>query len=72
VKQFNDSVRKGRIGFSGGGGGGTYHHGPQPYILHLHMNIMPGALKTEFLVGAALKKAEQAFQAYLARVDALF
>jgi hypothetical protein len=72
VRQFNDSVKKGRIGFSGGGGGGTYHHGPQPYILHLHFNIMPNDLRAKFLVGAALQKAQKAFKAYLQRIDALF
>jgi hypothetical protein len=72
VRQFNDSVKKGRIGFSGGGGGGTYHHGPQPYILHLHFNIMPNDLRAKFLVGAALQKAQKAFKAYLKRIDALF
>ena len=72
VKQFNDSVSKGRIAFSGGGGGGTYHHGPQPYILHLHFNIMPNDLRARFLVGTALQKAEKAFKDYLTRIDALF
>jgi hypothetical protein len=72
VKDFNDSVGKGRIAFSGGGGGGTYHHGPQPYILHLHLNIMPINLRNKFLVGSTLRKAETAFRAFLAGVDALF
>jgi len=33
---------------------------------------MPNDLRAKFLVGTALQKAEQAFKAYLTRIDALF
>jgi hypothetical protein len=46
IKQVNEFLGKARIGFSGGGGlgpfaAGSIHHGPKPYILHVHFNIMP-------------------------------
>ena len=41
----NDRLGAEHIGFSGGGGPrgaiGQFHHGPAPYILHVHFNIMP-------------------------------
>jgi hypothetical protein len=53
----NKSVGVRRIYFSGGGGPsnappekeGSFHHGPAPYILHIHFNIMPKHLVRSFL-----------------------
>lgn len=73
VKKFNREVGKGRIGFSGGGGGGTYHHGPEPYILHIHFNIMPKDLAKQFLgTRDLLAKAQKIFQQFLGTTGTLF
>jgi len=48
AKEVNEAVGEFRIGFSGGGGppnpppekAGSYHHGPAPYILHIHINVI--------------------------------
>ncbi len=55
AKTVNESLGKRRIGFSGMGSTkdnpGSIHHGPEPYILHLHFNIMPVSLAAQYLVG---------------------
>jgi hypothetical protein len=53
AKAVNEKLGKMRIGFSGGGGAppfsqGSFHHGPAPYVLHIHFNIMPIKLKEKF------------------------
>jgi hypothetical protein len=68
MKEFNDSVGKGRIWFSGGGGEGTFHHGPAPYILHIHFNIMPTDLASKFLVGKLLVKAHKIFDDFITQL----
>ncbi|HKN54608.1 MAG TPA: hypothetical protein VJX66_19060, partial [Amycolatopsis sp.] len=48
AKEVNEQIGEFRIGFSGGGSPikappekeGSLHHGPAPYILHIHFNIM--------------------------------
>jgi hypothetical protein len=30
---------------------GSIHHGPAPYLLHVHFNIMPKLLATAYVVG---------------------
>jgi hypothetical protein len=60
AKAVNEKLGKLHIGFSGGGGGagfgkGSFHHGPEPYILHVHFNIMPIDLKQKFDQAQALK-----------------
>jgi hypothetical protein len=60
-----ESVGKGRIWFSGGGGEGTFHHGPVPYILHIHFNLMPTDLASNFLVGKLLVKAHSIFDDFI-------
>ena len=73
IRKFNTAVGKGRIVFQGGGGGGTYHHGPEPFILHIHFNIMPKDLAATFLATRdLLEKAHKIFEAYLGRTEALF
>jgi Domain of unknown function (DUF4157) len=73
IKRFNKAVGKGRIGFSGGGGHGTYHHGPEPYILHIHFNIMPKDLADKFFTTRdLLDRAHKIFEAFLADAGALF
>jgi hypothetical protein len=54
AKTVNEKLGKHRIGFSGGGSAGpgqegSIHHGPAPYILHVHFNIMPTALAAQYL-----------------------
>ena len=59
AKEVNEQVRYQRVGFSGGGSPanptpetrGSLHHGPAPYILHIHVNIMPRALAAQFFAG---------------------
>jgi hypothetical protein len=46
--RVNKTVTKRRIQFSGGGGEGSFHHGPSPYILHLHFSIMPIELANQY------------------------
>jgi hypothetical protein len=59
VREVNDTLGTGHVGFSGGGGGGKFHHGPAPYILHVHVNIMPKDLEAKFKVGRSLKKIKE-------------
>jgi hypothetical protein len=67
AKEVNENLGKMHVGFSGGGGPktgnpgpGSFHHGPAPYILHVHFNIMPIDLKEQFdraqLIKGAIKK----------------
>jgi hypothetical protein len=61
AKNVNEKLGGLHVGFSGGGGHppfqkGSFHHGPQPYILHIHFNIMPIKLKEKFDQQVALKK----------------
>jgi hypothetical protein len=72
VLAVNDSLGKGRIAFSGGGGRGTYHHGPDPYLLHVHINIMPVDLANKYLVGAALTQAIKKLEDFWQQVNARF
>ncbi len=60
AKTVNEKLGKIHIGFSGGGGvapfsKGSFHHGPAPYVLHIHFNIMPIDLKENFDQAMALK-----------------
>jgi len=64
VRQFNDAVKKRRLVFSGGGGHGQFHHGPEPYILHLHINVMPKDLAAVFLTGQRLIEAKRIFTSW--------
>jgi len=69
-KEVNEKLGKLRIGFSGGGGSGqfgkgSFHHGPEPYVLHVHFNIMPVDLKEKFdkaqAMTAVIKRIELPF-----------
>ena len=56
AKTVNEKLGKRRIGFSGGGSAGpgregSIHHGPSPYILHIHFNIMPIDLAAQYIAG---------------------
>jgi len=59
AKEVNEQLGWRRIGFSGGGGpahaapdqAGSFHHGPFPYILHIHVNIMPRPLAQQYFAG---------------------
>lgn len=51
AREVNERIGRRRIGFSGGGGQGSFHHGPAPYILHIHVNIMPTDLAAQVFVG---------------------
>jgi hypothetical protein len=59
AKEVNEHIGWRRIGFSGGGGPanarpdeeGSFHHGPAPYILHIHVNIMPTRLAQQYFAG---------------------
>jgi hypothetical protein len=61
AKEVNEQIKARRIGFSGGGSPataapddrGSLHHGPAPYILHIHVNIMPRELAAQFFAGFA-------------------
>lgn len=49
AKTVNEKLGQIRVGFSGArdagpGQEGSIHHGPAPYLLHIHFNIMPNAL----------------------------
>ncbi|MEY2893107.1 MAG: hypothetical protein RJA98_3015 [Pseudomonadota bacterium] len=53
AQAVNEALGRRHIGFSGGGGNahsapGSFHHGPAPYLLHIHFNIMPRALKAQY------------------------
>lgn len=73
IKKFNESVGKARIVFIGGSHGGTFHHGPEPYILHVHFNIMPKDLADKFLTVRHLEaEAHKIFEAFLGQSGALF
>ena len=56
AREVNEQLGKRRVGYSGGGSAGpgkegSIHHGPAPFILHLHFNIMPIGLAAQYLVG---------------------
>jgi len=55
AKTVNEALGKRRIGFSGMGSTkddpGSIHHGPSPYLLHLHFNIMPASLAAQYTAG---------------------
>jgi len=56
IKTVNERLHKHRLGFAGGysagpGQEGSIHHGPAPYILHVHFNIMPTGLAGQYLAG---------------------
>jgi hypothetical protein len=60
AKAVNEKLGRLHIGFSGGGGDagfskGSFHHGPKPYVLHVHFNIMPIDLKEKFDRAQAVK-----------------
>jgi hypothetical protein len=72
IEKFNKAVGKGRIWFIGGSGGGTHHHGPEPYILHIHFNVMPKDLAARYLATRdLLAEAHKIFEAFL-KAGALF
>jgi hypothetical protein len=72
VKAVNDTLGVGHVAFSGGGGHGQYHHGPAPFILHIHVNIMPKDLEAKYQVGKKLADLIQLMDRYLAGMGALF
>jgi len=72
VKKVNDDLGVGHVAFSGGGGHGQYHHGPAPFILHIHVNIMPKDLEAQFRVGNKLGDLTHIVEQYLAAMGALF
>lgn len=53
AKAVNEKLKKRRIGFSGMGSTkddpGSIHHGPAPYLLHIHFNVMPTSLAGQYL-----------------------
>jgi hypothetical protein len=58
AKAVNEKLGKRRIGFAGGGSAGpgregSIHHGPAPYVLHIHFNIMPKVLAGQYVAGKA-------------------
>lgn len=65
AKEVNEKLGKLRIKFSGAhdgpGGKGSIHHGPAPYLLHIHFNIMPTALAEKYFADKeeAKKKAKK-------------
>jgi hypothetical protein len=56
AREVNEQIGKARVGFSGAGSPygagpgdeGSIHHGPRPYILHIHVNVMPQLLARQF------------------------
>ena len=54
AKTVNEKLGKRRIGFSGMGSTkddpGSIHHGPAPYLLHIHFNIMPRSQAAQYTV----------------------
>jgi hypothetical protein len=56
AREVNERIGKFRVGFSGAGtpygarpgDEGSIHHGPAPYILHIHVNVMPQLLARQF------------------------
>jgi hypothetical protein len=60
AKAVNEQLGRLHVGYSGGGGKppfakGSFHHGPEPYVLHIHFNIMPNKLKEKFDQKMALR-----------------
>jgi hypothetical protein len=55
AKKVNETLGSRRIYFSGGrdgpGGPGSIHHGPEPYLLHIHFNVMPNDLSAQYFAG---------------------
>jgi hypothetical protein len=59
AEEVNRRIGKFRVNFSGAGGPpnpppekkNSYHHGPAPYILHIHMNFMPSTLALQYVAG---------------------
>ena len=55
ARTVNERLTKRRIGFSGMGNTkddpGSIHHGPAPYLLHVHFNIMPALLAAQYIAG---------------------
>jgi hypothetical protein len=72
VKEVNDALGVGHVAFSGGGGHGQYHHGPAPFILHIHVNIMPKDLEAKYRVGKKLEDLVRIVDQYLGAMRALF
>jgi hypothetical protein len=72
IIEVNDHLPHARVGFSGGGNHGQFHHGPDPYILHVHFNIMPTKLRDQYLVGKQMKDVVAKFEAFLKSLDARF
>jgi hypothetical protein len=56
MREVNERLHKLRIGFVGAdtprqakpGEEASLHHGPEPYILHIHVNVMPKKLAAQF------------------------
>jgi hypothetical protein len=59
AEEVNRRTGKFRVNYSGAGGPpnpppekkNSYHHGPAPYILHIHMNFMPSTLALQYVAG---------------------
>jgi hypothetical protein len=51
AKAVNEKLGYRRIGYSGGGREGSIHHGPAPYLLHIHFNVMPTGLAGQYIAG---------------------
>jgi hypothetical protein len=72
VKEVNDALGVGHVAFSGGGRHGQFHHGPAPFILHIHVNIMPKDLEAKYRVGKNVADLIRALDRQLTALGALF
>lgn len=60
AREINEALGQVRVGFSGAGTPrdaptekqGSIHHGPDPYILHIHINVMPISTAGQFLANS--------------------
>jgi hypothetical protein len=62
ARQVNETLGIKRIGFSGAGDTkqqkGSIHHGPAPYLLHIHFNIMPNDLAAQYFAGKTTYRSD--------------
>lgn len=72
VRQPSEDRDCHRVGFSGGGNHGQFHHGPAPFILHVHFNIMPLDLRDKYLVGTQVAGLAKKLEDFLASINARF
>jgi hypothetical protein len=56
AEEANKKIGKLRVQFSGTGAGGSIHHGPAPYILHIHVNVMSQDTAGQTFVGRPVPK----------------